>query len=36
MRLAFTVTLLNTLVRWDGLSLDEHGRTHHSIAPFSM
>ncbi len=36
MRLAFTVALFNILVQWDGLSLDEHGRTHRSIAQFSL
>ncbi len=36
MRLAFTVALFNILVQWDGLSLDEHGHTHRSIAQFSL
>jgi len=36
MRLAFTVALFNILVQWDGLTLDEHGRTHRSIARFSL
>jgi len=30
------VALFNILVQWDGLSLDEHGRTHRSIARFSL
>ncbi len=36
MRLAFTVALFNTRAQWDGLLLDEHGRTHRSIARFSL
>jgi hypothetical protein len=36
MRLAFTVALFNVLVQWDGLSLDEHGCAHRSIAQFSL
>ncbi len=36
MRLAFTVALFNMLVQWDGLTLDEHGHIHRSIARFSL
>ncbi len=36
MRLAFTMSLFNVLVQWDGLPLDDHGETHLSIAPFSL
>jgi len=30
------VALFNILVQWDGLPVDEHGRTHRSIAQFSL
>lgn len=36
MRLAFSVALFNILVQWDGLSLDEHGCAHRSMAQFSL
>jgi len=36
MRLAFTVALFNLLVQWHGLSVDEHGQAHRSIAQFSL
>jgi len=35
-RLAFTLAAFNLLVQWDGLPVDEHGRTHLSIARFSL
>lgn len=35
-RLAFTVALFNLLVQWHGLSVDEHGQAHRSIAQFSL
>ncbi|HZS89598.1 MAG TPA: transposase [Chloroflexota bacterium] len=36
MRLAFSVALFNVLVQWDGLSFDEDGCVHRSIAQFSL
>jgi hypothetical protein len=36
MRLAATVALFNILVQWDGLSLDEDGCAHRTIAQFSL
>jgi hypothetical protein len=35
-RLAFTVAAFNVLAVWDGLEVDENGRTHLSIAEFSL
>jgi hypothetical protein len=36
MHLAFTVALFNVLGQWDGLTLDEQGAAHLSIAQFSL
>ncbi len=36
MRLVFTGALFTILVQWEGLPLDEHGRAHRHIAPFSL
>lgn len=36
MRLAFTVAVFNVVVQWDGLSLDQHGCAHRSLAQFSL
>ena len=35
-RLAFTMAMFNILVQWDGLQVDDHGRVHFSLAPFSL
>ncbi len=35
-RLAFTMTMFNVLVLWDGLQVDTDGVIHLSIAPFSL
>ena len=35
-RLAYTMALFNILVLWDGMSVDEHGNIHLSIAEFSL
>ncbi len=36
MRLAFTMALFNVLAQWDGLTLDDQGAAHLSIARFSL
>lgn len=35
-RLAFTMAMFNILVTWDGIRVDEQGRVHFSLAPFSL
>lgn len=35
-RLAFTMTMFNILVTWDGIQVDEYGRVHFALAPFSI
>lgn len=35
-RLAFTMAMFNILVEWDGIQVDEFGKVHFSIAPFSL
>ena len=34
--LAFAVAVLNLLTDWEGLSDDQHGRTHLTIAEFTL
>lgn len=35
-RLAFTMAMFNILVTWDGIQVDEQGRVHFFLAPFSL
>ncbi|MBN1427343.1 MAG: hypothetical protein JXB07_03090 [Anaerolineae bacterium] len=35
-RLAFTMAMFNILVQSDGLQVDDQGRVHFSLAPFSL
>jgi hypothetical protein len=35
-RLAYTMAVFNVLALWDGISVDEHGNIHLSIAEFSL
>lgn len=35
-RLGYTLALFNILAQWDGITVDEHGQVHLSIARFSL
>jgi hypothetical protein len=35
-RLAFTMAMFNIIVQWNGIDVDEFGRVHFSLAPFSL